>query len=223
MEILVWTLVILGLLSVNVALDYWLKRLARPGRRRTLEATSARAVPVQAADTVEARVRDLVKTKQEKAMRETNVTIQTIAQFLEQRQWRYDVCGTDRILTGFGGKQATFPMTILLPEDEPYRLMVIVRIGPVVPEDRRSPMAETLARANYGLKVGCFQMDMSTGTLSFVAIVPIIDGTITADQFDAVIEGAMCYADLYFRAFARLLYADDLSPAEVIAEVEMAK
>lgn len=161
--------------------------------------------------------------KKEKAMREANVTIQTIARFLEQRQWRYDVCGTDRIMTGFGGKQATFPISILLPEDEPYRLMLIVRIAPVVPEERRTQMAEALARANYGLKVGCFQMDMGTGTLSFVAIMPLADGTITAEQFDAVLEGAMCYTDAYFRAFARLLYADDLSPAEVIAEVEMAK
>ena len=101
--------------------------------------------------------------------------------------------------------------------------MLIVRIAPVVPEERRTQMAEALARANYGLKVGCFQMDMGTGTLSFVAIMPLADGTITAEQFDAVLEGAMCYTDAYFRAFARLLYADDLSPAEVIAEVEMAK
>jgi hypothetical protein len=222
-KIVVCSLVILGLLSVNVVLDYCLKRLTRAGRRRTQETASDRSAAARAEATVEARVRELVSTKQEEAMSETNVTIQTIARFLERRQWRYDVCGGNRIVTGFAGKHATLPMTILLPEDEPYRLMVIVRIAPGVPEGRRPQMAETVVRANYGLKVGCFQMDLGTGALSFVAIVPLADGTVTADQFDAVIEGSMCYTDLYFRAFARLLYADDLSPAEVIAEVEMVK
>ena len=92
----------------------------------------------------------------------------------------------------------------------------------VVPETRRVEMAETVTRANYGLLLGGFQLDMSDGELVFHASMPVPDGAVTCEQFHQLFDASAWSVSTYARAFNRLLYGDDLSPAEVIAEVEMA-
>lgn len=104
----------------------------------------------------------------------------------------------------------------------PLAVLVLVR-DPIIPaEERRGQVAEVVARVNFGMLVGSFDFDMSTGTLGFRVGLPLADSTLTQEQFRATFESALSMADRYHRAFSRLLYGDDLSPAEVVAEVEMA-
>jgi hypothetical protein len=101
--------------------------------------------------------------------------------------------------------------------------VLVVRIPEVVPEARRREAAEVVVRANYGLAVGAFDLDMSDGELSFRLGFPVADAVLTGDQFRHAVVAALWTCDMYLRAFKRLLYGDDLSPVEVIAEVEMAR
>ena len=78
-------------------------------------------------------------------------------------------------------------------------------------------------RANYGLAVGAFDLDMADGELSFRLGFPVADAILTSDQFRHAVVAALWTCDMYVRAFKRFLYGDDLSPVEVIAEVEMAR
>ena len=123
--------------------------------------------------------------------------------------------------TGFRSSTGVFSAWITA-RDEPPLLRVVVRIPVVVPEPRRVEMAETVARANYGLLLGGFQLDMSDGELLFQASMPVADAAVTCDQVRHLLDASVWSVSTYFRAFNRLLYGDDLSPAEVIAEVEMA-
>lgn len=100
---------------------------------------------------------------------------------------------------------------------------VFVRMPLIVPEGRRREAAETIVRVNFALLLGRFDLDFSNGELAFYASLPLADTGLTEDQLDALLEASMWAATRYLRAFNRLLYADDLSPAEVIAEVEMAE
>ena len=83
-------------------------------------------------------------------------------------------------------------------------------------------MAETIARANHRVLLGHFALDMSDGELSFRANLLVVDGLPTHDQVGHLLAGSCWAVDRYHRAGIRLVYCDDLSPAEVIAEVEMA-
>ena len=125
------------------------------------------------------------------------------------------------IETGYRSSSGVFSIWIGA-QDEPALLRVVVRIPVVVPEPRRVEMAETVARANYGLLLGGFQLDMSDGELLFQASMPVADAAVTCDQVRHLLDASVWSVSTYFRAFNRLLYGDDLSPAEVIAEVEMA-
>ncbi len=62
---------------------------------------------------------------------------------------------------------------------------------------------------------------MHSGDLYFHAAALLSDAGLSAEQLHTVLGLALSLSDRYYRAFARLLFADDLSPAEAIAEVEM--
>lgn len=121
----------------------------------------------------------------------------------------------------FCGEAAPFA-TMVMVREEPLVLGVFVRIPIIVPEARRAQMAETVVRANHALGVGAFDLDMADGTLTFCASIPLAEVSVAHEQFRSLLQAALCSANRYHRAFCRLLYGDDLSPAEVIAEVEMA-
>jgi hypothetical protein len=150
-------------------------------------------------------------------------TLDLVSAFLDEQEFRYHVCA-DRpaIEMRITGEHAVFPILIVVFGEEPKRgLGVCVRIPIVVPEKQRVQMAEAITRANYDLNYGCFELDMSDGELDFRTEMPIYDGEVTQRQVSFLVRRAWATADDYTRAFLRLLYAEDLSPAEVIAEVEM--
>lgn len=118
------------------------------------------------------------------------------------------------------GRTRSFRLVLEVEESADLLLLRVPML--YVPEALRPAMAEALTRANYSLCVGCFEMDLNDGELQFRSGFPLADGTITYQQFVDLIGSAHHAVDGYDRAFNRLLYGDDLSPAEVIAEVEMA-
>ncbi len=148
-------------------------------------------------------------------------TIDRVCRFLDADEFAYrlreDNNGID---TGFRGRSGTFSVLISARE-QPATLGIFVRIPLVVPEARRPQMAETVVRANYGLSLGSFDLDMSDGALGFRCTMPIGGAAITHEQFRDLLGASLWTVDRYHRAFCRLLFGDDLSPAEVIAEVEM--
>jgi hypothetical protein len=152
----------------------------------------------------------------------TGATLDLLCRYLEEDGFagslRED--GT-AVETNFRGHTGGFRLVIFVRE-EPALVGVVVRVPEVAPEAKRPQVAEAVVRANYGLSLGCFEMDMGDGEIDFRAAIPGTGQTLTREQFRALMGSAMWTTDRYHRAFCRLIYGDDLSPAEVIAEVEMA-
>jgi hypothetical protein len=156
-------------------------------------------------------------------MEQASEILSQICGYMDAEQYRYHVReDPPMIQTGFGTRTGAYQVSIVTYSDRPV-LGLYVPLPLVVPEDRRTAVAETITRANFGMCLGAFEMDMSDGRLMFKSAMPIGDATISHQQFRDLLGSAMAMVDLYFRSFVRLLYGDDLSPAEVIAEVEMAR
>ena len=154
-------------------------------------------------------------------MEQAKEILHQVCDFMDADKLFYQVRDDAPVIrTGFRGDAAAFDIMIMASAIPPV-LGIYVNIPVVVPEPRRAAMAETVARANLGLCLGCFDLDMSTGQLAFRTTMPIPEATITHGQFRHLLGSATVVVDGYFPAFVRLLYGDDLSPAEVIAEVEM--
>lgn len=137
---------------------------------------------------------------------------------LEQRYIFYEE--TSMIEFDRAGTLAPFCVRITTGPDDDF-VGVLVFLPLFVPETNRVEMADAINRANFGMMIGCFEMRMSDGLMSFRAGMPVADGDLTERQFRSLLVTAFQTADQYYRAFARLVFADDLSPAEVVAEVEM--
>lgn len=145
------------------------------------------------------------------------------AEFLDEGGFSYEISSEgNAINTWWVGMSCHLRVLVRCREFPVTFVEVVVLLPDVVPEARRAQAAETVVRASYGLSIGSFQLDMSDGELSFHASLPIADGTFTQDQFFNLVFVCVAAADLYHRAFARLIHGDELSPAEVIAEIEMA-
>ena len=150
-------------------------------------------------------------------------TLDVVSAFLDEEGFHYHVCA-DRptVEMEAEGRHCVFFIRIAVFGEEPKRgLAVWARFPIVVPESQRVRMAEAITRANYDLNYGCFELDMSDGELNFRAEMPLYDGEATQKQVSCLVRKSWSTADYYARAFMRLMYGEDLSPAEVVAEVEM--
>lgn len=152
---------------------------------------------------------------------QTEVFNQSVEFLNEANMTHFARPGDSAIETGFRGENNSFRIRIVV-DDRPLTVLIGVRIPMIIPEARRADAAEAINRANLGLRLGRFELDFRDGDIRFVAAIPLADAALTMDQFHFTLLSAMTHADTYSRAFGRLLYDAELSPASAIAEVEMA-
>ncbi len=159
--------------------------------------------------------------KERTAMSEPRMIMRQITAFLEARQVGYRLSADETAIeVWFTCETAKFLVTISM---HPAGILCVVTHMPqVIPEQRRTAVAELIARINYGLVIGGFALSLSDGSLHFRVTLPLADAELTQEQFDRLIGASLWTVQRYHKAVCRLLYGDDLSPAEAVAEVEMA-
>ena len=70
------------------------------------------------------------------------------------------------VMAGFGGMNVRIQALFNIDEDQ--GLSKMLRTVPMpVPEGCRTAIAEAITRANYGMKVGKFELDLSDGDLRY--------------------------------------------------------
>jgi len=100
---------------------------------------------------------------------------------------------------------------------------LMIHVPLTVSEESRAKVAELIVRANCAWPLGRLDLKMENGLVVWHGSMPIEDGTITTRQIEHLLSAGVGMVHRYFRAINRLIYADDLSPAEAAAEVEMAE
>ena len=92
----------------------------------------------------------------------------------------------------------------------------------LVPEGCRPAIAEAVARANYGLQVGKFELDVNDGDLRFQAAQIMTDNTVGEEVIDRLIGTTIAMLDWYLPAFLSVIYGNEL-PKDAIQCVEPGK
>lgn len=96
-------------------------------------------------------------------------------------------------------------------------------VAPVkVPEDVRMAIAEFLTRANYGLRIGNFEMDYSDGEVRYKSSIDFEGQTLTSDLIRNAIYPAVHTMDRYLPGLLRVSFGG-ATPHEAIEEVEGGK
>lgn len=147
--------------------------------------------------------------------------IERIGHILEEADWTYATTNDGFALqTNFRTELRVMPV-LIQPQRDGFLVLVQVPMF-FVEDDMRDKMVEAIVRANENLYMGSFTMDMADGEVQYRSTVPAVSEDICGEQFALVLDSACSAVAFYDRAFHRLLYGDDLSPAEVVAEAEMA-
>ena len=80
-------------------------------------------------------------------------------------------------------------------------------------------MAEFLTRANYGLIIGNFEMDLTDGEVRYKTGIDVEGDRLSAALVKNLVYANVLTMDQYLPGIMRLIYAD-VSPAEAIVQVE---
>ena len=95
--------------------------------------------------------------------------IKRIKTFMEADEWHPEqdqIEGLDRAFTRFASKEGSWNFVVLVDEETKVVTFYSV-LDTLTPEDKRLEMAQFITRANFGLRVGKFELDWEDGIVRF--------------------------------------------------------
>lgn len=144
---------------------------------------------------------------------------ENVQQFLQIDGWfPQDIEGLTAYTARYVGSQSEFRVVTHV-NVELQQLYIYVIFPENVPEDRRGEVAEFITRANYGLRIGNFEMDFRDGELRYKASVDFEDVTLTHALIKNMIYPSVQTSDRYHRAIIRVAF-EGTTPLDSIGEVE---
>ncbi len=95
-------------------------------------------------------------------------------------------------------------------------LFQVIGYSPIrVPEGARRLIAETIARANFGLRVGKFEMDCDEGELRYQAAQILTEDRLEDDLIGRLMGTTVAMLDMYLPAILSVIYGNE-TPQDAI-------
>lgn len=142
-----------------------------------------------------------------------------IVEFFTEDNWDFSTVENKSLLRmSFRGKHGQW--TCYAQAREAQKHFVFYSVAPFnVPENQLWLMAEFIARVNYGLIVGNFELDFADGQIRYKTSIDL-EGT----QLNSVLIKQLVYTnvlmmDKYLPGIMKVIHSD-VSPAEAIAQIE---
>ncbi|NLE45144.1 MAG: YbjN domain-containing protein [Chloroflexi bacterium] len=144
---------------------------------------------------------------------------ETLSQFLEQDGWYpQQLEGTHIFRMGYAGTNGQCVCYAQIAVDAEQFMFYVV--GPVkTPEDARLRVAEFVARANYGLRIGNFELDFNDGEVRYKSSIDFEEATLTPALIRNAMYPAVQTMDHYLAGLMAVTYGGK-TPAEAISEIE---
>jgi hypothetical protein len=163
-------------------------------------------------------MRESFQTRAEEGLPVGRVFDSVIA-FLQEDDWRYEeISGESAIRFGFTGKNARYDCFGRV--NEGHEIFVFYTIVPLrVPESQLLTIAELLARINYGLNIGNFELDMTDGEIRYKTSIDVEGGELSPRMVETLISVNISTTDRYFPSFTDVMYTGS-DPASAVARIE---
>lgn len=107
----------------------------------------------------------------------------------------------------------------VLVDDEDERLVFYSTMLDAVPKDRLVAVMELVTRANFGLPVGNFELDLDDGELCFKTSLDLEDVVLTEAMCRNLIDTNLMVTSVYYEALLAVI-SGEAEPAEAIEAVE---
>ena len=143
----------------------------------------------------------------------------TVIQSFKEDDWKFrQLEGKTILRLGFKGKAGSWTCYARVIEDQ-ERFIFYSTMESHIPLDKRPAIAEYLTRANYGLRIGNFEMDFSDGEVRYKTSIDVEGGELTFKMWKSLVYANVSTMDRYFPGIMSVVYGGT-SPEEAIAEVE---
>ena len=141
-----------------------------------------------------------------------------LVELLDERGIGYSTSDGQAVRLDLRGQVAVYRITAGV-EPETDLFQVVGHSPLLVPEGCRTAAAETIARANYGLRLGKFELDFEDGELRF-QVPQILDGNAVGQAvIDRMIGTAVNMMETYLPAFMSVVYGNE-EAGDAIRRVE---
>jgi hypothetical protein len=142
-----------------------------------------------------------------------------VLRFLREDQWNFQQLDNKPIIrAGFRGERGTW-VCFARVDEEHQRFLFHSIMGLNIPPQYRAAVAEYLTRANYGLPVGNFEMDLDTGDVRFKTSIEIPEGDLTVAMIRKLAYANVRNMDHYFPGVLSVVHGG-LSPEAALARTE---
>jgi hypothetical protein len=147
------------------------------------------------------------------------LAFQTLTDFLEEDGWRpRRMEGKNAFSMGYTGKNGDYRCYAVVRVD--LEEFLFYTVAPVrVPEAVRPAVAEFVTRANYGMRIGNYELDYSDGEVRYKSSINFEDEVLTEEAIRNAIYPAVQTADRYLPGLLRVSFGG-ATPLEAIEEIE---
>jgi hypothetical protein len=142
-----------------------------------------------------------------------------INKFFTDNEWYFMRLDDRPVLQmGFQGKNGKW--TCYASVDEEQRIFFFYSVCPIViPEENRPAVAEFTTRANYGMKIGNFELDYNDGEVRYKTSVDVDNVPFVPQLISNMVYANVWTMDRYLPGILSVVYGNTL-PQEAIAKVE---
>jgi hypothetical protein len=142
--------------------------------------------------------------------------LEQVVELFRAKDWKFEVDEeSDVVRTGIEGDNGHWQV-VAIASDEDDAVLMLSLFPQKCPAHRRAPCAELLTRINFGMMMGCFEMDYDSGKIHFKTTLPFARGDLNAALLDNVVMLNLACMDRFLPAIMSVIYAG-ISPIQALA------
>jgi hypothetical protein len=142
--------------------------------------------------------------------------LEQIVELFRAKEWKFEVDEeSDFVRTGIEGDNGHWQV-VAIASDEDDAVLILSLFPQKCPAHRRAPCAELLTRINFGMMMGCFEMDYDSGRIHFKTTLRFARGDLNAALLDNMVMLNLARMDWILPAIMSVIYAG-ISPVQALA------
>jgi hypothetical protein len=143
----------------------------------------------------------------------------TVTNFFEKEDWSSaKIPEHTAIRLVFRGKNGQWNCYAKVNEDQ--RIFVFYSVCPLAaPESKRTAIAEFIARANYGMLIGNFELDFTDGEIRYKTSIDVQGDFLSFELIKQLVYANVTMMDEYLPGIMSVIHSDVL-PEDAIAQIE---
>ncbi|NJP06611.1 MAG: YbjN domain-containing protein [Chloroflexaceae bacterium] len=144
---------------------------------------------------------------------------QSVVTFFTQDDWPFTpIEQTTMLRTAYQGKNGAWTCFAQVREEQQQFLFYSI-CPERVPEDHRLILADFFTRANYGLAIGNFEMDVTDGEIRYKTSIDVEGDRLSTVLIKQLVYANVVVMDTYLPGIMAVMFAN-VSPAQAILQIE---